>query len=164
MHAVYYQYRAVSLIKKPIEMKKGNLILAVAGCILFSTQVMAQSVKSTQVPTVVTSALMKKYPGAPKKINWEKEKGNYEANWGGKSGEDMSVMYTPTGEFVEQVEAIPVSSLPAGVAVYVKAHYKGVKITEAGKVTDAKGVTTFEAEVKGKDLVFDEKGTFIKAD
>jgi len=123
----------------------------------------AQKVKSTDVPAAAKSALMAKYPNAAK-ITWEKEKGNYEANWGGKSGEDMSVQYTPDGTFVEQVEAIKPSALPAGVAAYIKQHYKGAKITEAGKVTDAKGATMYEAEVKGKDLVFDEKGNFLKVD
>ena len=123
----------------------------------------AQKVKSLAVPTAVKTALMKKYPEA-RKVTWEKEKGNFEANWGGKSGEDMSVQYTPEGTFVEQVVAISPSELPAGVATYVKQHYKGAKITEAGKVTDAKGTTMYEAEVKGKDLVFDEKGSFLKID
>lgn len=31
---------------------------------------------------------------------------------------------------------------------YVKHHYKGAKIIEAGRVTDAKGKITYEAEVK----------------
>ncbi|MDF2434359.1 MAG: hypothetical protein JWP44_3990 [Mucilaginibacter sp.] len=124
---------------------------------------MAQKLKNTEVPDAVKSALMKKYPEATK-VTWEKEKANFEANWGGKSGEDMSVQYTPSGAFVEQVVAISPSELPASVAVYVKQHYKGVKITEAGKVTDAKGTTMYEAEVKGKDLVFDEKGNFLKID
>lgn len=137
--------------------------MAVAGCFLFSTQLMAQDIKSSKVPAAVSSALMKKYPAATK-VTWEKEKGNYEANWGGKSGEDMSVMFTPAGAFVEQVQAIAVTALPAGVAGYVKAHYKGAKISEAGKITDAKGTTMYEAEVKHKDLVFDEKGNFIKVD
>ena len=144
-------------------MKKTIFLTAMSGCILLSATLMAQKIKSSQVPALVSKALMAKYPAAAK-ITWEKEKGNYEANWGGKSGEDMSVQFTPAGAFVEQVEAIPVSSLPVGVSKYVQANYKGVKITEAGKVTDAKGVTTYEAEVKGKDLVFDTKGNFIKID
>ncbi|MDP9075884.1 MAG: PepSY-like domain-containing protein [Bacteroidota bacterium] len=123
----------------------------------------AQKVKSTDVPAAAKSALMTKYPNAAK-ITWEKEKGNFEANWGGKSGEDMSVQYTPDGAFVEQVEAIKPAVLPSGVAAYVKQHYKGAKITEAGKVTDAKGATMYEAEVKGKDLIFDDKGNFLKVD
>ena len=92
----------------------------------------------------------KKYPEA-KDVQWEKEKGNYEANWGGKSKEDNSVQFTPSAEFIEIVKAIPVSQLPAPITAYVKQHYKGAKITEAGKVTDAKGKTSYEAEVNKKE-------------
>jgi hypothetical protein len=123
----------------------------------------AQDLKAGNVPVVVKTALMKKYPNATK-VTWEKEKGNYEANWGGKSGEDTSVQFTPAGIFIEEVDAIRVSELPANIPHYVKAYYKGAKISEAGRVTDAKGVKMFEAEIKGKDLLFDEKGNFIKVD
>jgi len=123
----------------------------------------AQDLKTKDVPAVVKSALAKKYPEATK-VSWEKEKGNYEANWGGKSGEDNSVTFTPSGNFVEIVKAISVSDLPKTVAPYVKAHYKGAKITEAGRVTDATGKTLYEAEIKGKDLIFDENGNFLKKD
>jgi uncharacterized protein YxeA len=123
----------------------------------------AQDLKSKDIPTVVKEALAKKYPNATK-VSWEKEKGNYEANWGGKSGEDTSVQFTPAGAFVEEVDAIVISQLPAAVAPYVKAHYNGAKIKEAGKVTDAAGHHFFEAEIKGKDLIFDENGKFVKKD
>jgi hypothetical protein len=114
------------------------------------------------VPAKVKSALKQKYPEA-KNVGWEKENGNYEANWGGKSGEDNSVQFTPSGSFIEIVKAIPISQLPANTIAYVKEHYK-VKITEAGKVTDAKGNTSYEAEVKGKDVIFDKDGNFVKAE
>lgn len=123
----------------------------------------AQKVKSTDVPGAVKSALAQKYPSAAN-VTWEKEKGNYEANWGGKSKEDNSVVFTPAGQFVEMVVAIPVSGLPGGVARYVKKNYPGATITEAGKVTDANGKTSYEAEVRGKDLIFDESGNFVKKD
>ncbi|SDT63580.1 Putative beta-lactamase-inhibitor-like, PepSY-like [Mucilaginibacter mallensis] len=138
-------------------------ILSTLMAIGITAMAIAQTVKSADVPAAVKSALMKKYPQAAK-VTWEKEKGNFEANWGGKSGEDMSVQFTPGGEFVEQVVAISPAELPAGVAAYVKQHYKSAKITEAGKVTDAKGTLMYEAEVKGKDLLFDEKGDFLKQD
>jgi hypothetical protein len=115
------------------------------------------------VPSSVKTALSKKYPNASK-VTWEKENGNYEANWGGKSGEDNSVQFTPAGDFIEIVNAISVSQLPAPVITYVKEHYKGAKITEAGKVTDAKGKLSYEAEVNRKDIIFDEKGNFVKAE
>ncbi len=115
------------------------------------------------VPAVVKSALHKKYADA-KNVTWEKEDGNYEANWGGQSGEDHSVQFTPAGNFIEIVNAIAVNQLPDAVTSYVKVHYKGAKITEAGKVTDAKGKLSYEAEVHGKDIVFDENGNFVKAE
>ena len=123
----------------------------------------AQDLKAKDVPEVVKAALLKKYPKATK-VRWEKEKGNYEANWGGRSGEDTSVQFTPMGVFVEEVDAIRVNELPANIPHFVKAYHKGARISEAGRVTDAKGTRMFEAEVKGKDLLFDEKGNFIKAD
>jgi hypothetical protein len=142
-------------------MKKILLSMLMAGCLTGIAT--AQKVQASSVPASVKATLLKKYPNAAK-VTWEKEKGNYEANWGGKSGEDTSVQFMPDGTFIEQVVAIPVNELPTGVAAYVKQHYKGVKITEAGKVTDAKGTLMYEAEVKGKDLVFDQKGSFLKQD
>jgi hypothetical protein len=137
----------------------GLFLLAAVPCV----SVHAQDLKSSDVPGSVKSALLKKYPEA-KKASWEKEKGNYEANWGGKSGEDNSVQFTPAGEFIEIVKAVSVSELPKSVTAYVKQHYKGAKITEAGRVTDAKGKIFYEAEVNRKDIIFDENGNFVKAE
>lgn len=125
--------------------------------------VLAQDIKNSEVPALVKTSLTNKYPQAVK-VSWEKEKGNYEANWGGRSGEDNSVVFSPAGAFVEIIKAIPVSALPKKIAPYVAAHYKGAKIREAGKVTDAAGKTMYEAEIKGGDLIFDENGNFIKKD
>ena len=144
-------------------MKKSIVLLL--SCILSITCLFAQKGKKVDVPAVVKSALAKKYPASSgAKVTWEVEKGNYEANWGGKSGEDNSVQFKPDGTFIEIVNAIPVSQLPKGVLTYVKAHYKGAKITEAGRVTDAQGKITFEAEVNKKDIIFDEKGNFVKGE
>ena len=140
---------------------KKRCIVFLAACLLVSVASPAQRLKEKDIPAAVRSALEKKYPTAAA-VTWEKEKGNYEANWGGRSGEDNSVQFTPSGDFIEMVKAIPVSELPSAVAAYVKEHYKGAKITEAGKVTDAAGRLSYEAEVHGKDLVFDEQGRFVK--
>lgn len=123
----------------------------------------AEGNEHINVPAKVKSALMQKYPEA-KNVGWEKEDGNYEANWGGKSGEDNSVQFTPSGTFIEIVRAISVDQLPVSVTAYVNKHYNGAKITEAGKVTDAKGKLSYEAEVHGKDIIFDENGNFVKAE
>ena len=144
---------------------KKSILFSVAAFLIIVGAAFAQKGKKIVVPAVVKTALATKYPASSSaKVTWEMEKGNYEANWGGKSGEDNSVQYTPTGDFIEIVNAIPVSELPKGVTSYIKAHYKGVKITEAGKVTDAKGKLSYEAEVNGKDIIFDEKGNFVKGE
>ena len=142
---------------------KKLMLLAILLAAIVTGIAIAQDLKEKDIPAAVKAAFVKKYPDA-KKVSWEKEKGNYEANWGGKSGEDNSAMFTPTANFLELVQAIPIDQLPAGVATYVAKHYKGAKIKEAGKVTDASGKHMFEAEIKGKDLIFDEKGVFIKED
>jgi hypothetical protein len=142
-------------------MARKILLVIIIGIIVNTVQ--AQDLKTASVPAVVRAAFVKKYPNAVK-VSWEKENGNYEANWGGRSGEDNSVTYTPSGIFVEIINVIPVNQLPAKVAPYIKQHYKGAKITEAGKVTDAKGNLTYEAEIKGTDLVFDPNGNFLKKD
>jgi len=141
---------------------KKTFLLTIAAALL-GTGAMVKAAGNLEVPAAVKQSLAKKYPNATK-ITWEKEKGNYEANWGGKSGEDTSVTFTPKGEFVEEVDAIPVNQLPSAVFEYVKTNYKGAKIKEAGRVTDATGKKMFEAEIKGKDLLFDEKGKFLKVD
>jgi hypothetical protein len=142
-------------------MKQKLTIASLALFVAFGAK--AQDLKSMNVPQNVKTAFAAKYPGAVK-VSWEKEKGNFEANWGGKSGEDNSASFTPGGTFVEIVKAIKISELPVTVTPYVSAHYKGAKIKEAGRITDASGRTMYEAEIKGGDLVFDEKGNFIKKD
>jgi hypothetical protein len=73
------------------------------------------------------------------------------------------VQYSPSAKFLEYAKAIPAGEMPASIVSYVKMHYKGQAIKEAAKVTNAKGIVTYEAEVKGKELIFDEKGNFLKA-
>lgn len=143
-------------------MKKYSASL-LAVCTFVAISVSAQDLKSSSVPAVVKSALLKKYPEG-NNATWEKEHGNYEANWGGKSGEDNSVQFSPKGEFIEIVKAISINELPKAVLVYVKQHYKGAKIAEAGRVTDAKGKVSYEAEINGKDIIFNENGNFVKAE
>ena len=115
------------------------------------------------VPAVVKKANMEKYPESKtQKITWEKEKGNYEANWGGKDGEANSVQYTPSGQFIEMVKAISTKDLPKGVLTYAKQHYKTSKFGDVGRATDANGKVSYEVEINRKDVIFDENGNFVK--
>ncbi|MEO6917237.1 MAG: PepSY-like domain-containing protein [Chitinophagaceae bacterium] len=141
-------------------MKKYLIMIMLSSFVIVGAY--AQDLKTANVPKVVTSAFLAKYPESSKlHVAWEKEKANYEANWGGKSGEDNSALFTPTGTFIELVKAISINKLPAKALAYIKTN--NVKITEAGLVTDGSGTVTYEAEIKGgKELVFDKDGNFIK--
>lgn len=119
--------------------------------------------EKVNVPAVVKKANMDKYPESKNyKVSWEKEKGNYEANWGGKDGEANSVQYTPSGQFIEMVKEILTKDLPKGVIAYAKEHYKTTKFGDVGRVTDANGKTSYEVEIHGKDVIFDDNGNFVK--
>ncbi|PBQ32770.1 hypothetical protein CNR22_13635 [Sphingobacteriaceae bacterium] len=138
-------------------MKKSILITA---GLMISLAACAQKVKESEVPAVVKDAFKKSYKDA-KEVKWEKEGANFEAEF--EIGEtDQSVAFDATGHLVETEVEIKVEELPSGAKDYFAKNYKDTKIKEATKITDAKGTVTYEAEIKGKDLIFDSTGKFIK--
>jgi len=139
-------------------MKKLILLLAIAG--LF-TQVQAQKVMAKDVPVAVTEAFNKAYPSL-KDVDWSKDGNNYEAEYDVHKA-DVSVTYDASGKLLENEVEIKVAAFPTPVMAYVKKNYPSNKVKEASKITDANGTVTYEAEVKGMDLIFDSKGKFIKA-
>ena len=123
--------------------------------------VMAQKINATQVPAAVKTSFTKTYP-AVKTIKWEKEIGDFEAGFKQGSNE-MSAVFKADGTQLESEMEISATTLPASVTAYVKQHYKGALIKEAAKITKTStGEVNYEAEVKGKDLLFDSTGKFIK--
>jgi hypothetical protein len=120
----------------------------------------AQKMKEKDVLATVKSAFQKQYPDA-KEVKWEKENGNYEVEFELKETEH-SVLFDASGNIIETEIEISIDALPANAKDYVSKNYSGQKIKEAAKITDAKGTVTYEAEIKGKDLIFDSNGVFIK--
>ncbi len=115
------------------------------------------------VPALVKNEYMKRYPESKSQhIICETENGNYEANWGGQDGEVNSVIYTPSGIFVEIINAIPLSQLPQSANNYINLLYKSAHFCDIGKVLDAQGKTSYEVEINGKDVNFDANGNFVK--
>ena len=130
-------------------------------CIVAATfSANAQKVKEAEVPSAVKAKQTSLYPNA-KVEGWGKEDGNYEAEFDNGKVE-TSTLFDASGNLLETETEISASTFPNGVADYVSKNYPGQKIKEASKIVDAKNVTTFEAEVKEGDLIFDDKGNFIK--
>lgn len=141
-----------------IKAMKKILVFAVA--IFSSTLIYGQKISEKDVPASIKAAFQKQYPGISK-VKWEKEKENFEAEFESNKTES-SALFDASGKLLESEVEIKLNELPVGVAEYVKSHYKGQKVKEAAKITDANGTITYEAEIKGKDLIFDLYGKFIK--
>jgi len=138
-------------------MKNAILLLAV-GFIAFTAN--AQKMKEANVPASVKTAFTKAYPNT-KVGSWEKENGNYEAEFDLNKVE-MSVLIDPNGTITETESEIKVSELSKTITDYCAKNYPGKKIAEASKIVDAKGVITFEAEINKNDFLFSADGAFIK--
>lgn len=114
-----------------------------------------------EIPAVVKSKFASEFPNV-KKVKWEKEKGNYEAEFDLNKVE-TSVLYDASGNKLETETEIAVSSLPKSAADYISKNFADKKIREASKIVDAKNTVTYEAEVKGVgDVIFDANGNFLK--
>ncbi|MFN4144617.1 MAG: PepSY-like domain-containing protein [Runella sp.] len=128
--------------------------------LLIASLSFAQKIQEKDVPAAVKTAFQKQYPTA-QKVKWEKEKENFEVEF--KIGKaETSVLLDSQGNILETETEIAVSELPKNILEYLATQHKGQKIKEAAKITDAKRTLTYEVEIKGKDLIFDEKGNFIK--
>jgi hypothetical protein len=151
-------------------MKRMTLIVALS---LGITAGYAQKVKEAEVPVAVKDAFAKKYPGL--KAEWEKEDGNYEAEFDGKkvranmeTGKSTkvevegSVLISPDGNILETEEEIETKALPAGVSDYVAKNLGGKKIAEAFKITNASGAVSYEIEIGKDEYLFDNNGGFVK--
>lgn len=138
-------------------MKNVLIILAI---MLSATLANAQKVASSKVPVNVKASLQKNYPNVTD-VKWEKEHGNYEAEFK-VDGLEYSVLLTGSGVVLETEVELAENELPQKARTYVATTYKGSKIKEASRITTNKGVVKYEAEVNGKDLLFDSEGNFIE--
>jgi hypothetical protein len=124
------------------------------------TLVKAQEVSEKGVPSAVRLVFQQKYPNV-KSVKWEKEKGDYEAGF--KKGKiNYSVLINASGHIIETEVEISAEELPADAKAYVVKNYPHKKIKEAAKITDARNSVSYEAEVDGRDLIFDNTGKFLK--
>ena len=127
-----------------------------------SLPAIAQKINEAKVPLTVKEAFKKNVTGEVLSVKWEKEDGNYEANYL-QNGIKSAALFDAKGNWLETEKAIEIKELPAEAVAYLNKNYKGEKIKEAAKLQLPNGVINFEAEVKGKDIIFDNEGKFIKA-
>ncbi len=138
-------------------MKKLVLMMVAA---MITSLTFAQKIQEKDVPALVKASFQKQYPNI-KEVKWDKEGEKFEASFD-LNKIDNSVLFDSKGNILETEEEIELAQLPKGVLEYVINNYKGQNVKEAAKITDANGIVTYEAEIKGMDLLFDSNGKFIK--
>ena len=132
---------------------KKILILAV---FTFATiEVNAQKMTADKVPSAVRESFTKQYPNA-KSAKWDKEAAGYEASFK-MDGKDMSIVFDAKGMEKEVETDIKFSELPMPLQTALK----GKKVKEAAIIKKG-GKTYYEAEVGGKDLLFEADGKMVK--
>jgi hypothetical protein len=119
----------------------------------------AQKIKEADVPPAVKASFARQYPNI-QTVKWEKERENYEANFDLKKVE-TSVLIEPNGNILQAESEINVTELPKEAMEYISKNCPGKKIKEAARITDPKGIISFEAEIDKMEYVFDAKGNFL---
>lgn len=122
-------------------------------------QVNAQKISSLKVPIAVKRVFTKTHAKITH-ILWEKEKGNFEANWKAR-GLKFAAMFTPEGKLIGTENGIYLKNLPKTAIAFLKTH-EHVKAKEASLIKDASGEKTIEIVAKDKEYIFDVQGKFIK--
>ncbi|MBY0482413.1 MAG: hypothetical protein K2Q21_13730 [Chitinophagaceae bacterium] len=118
------------------------------------------SAQKIKLPAAAKAAFEKAHSGASN-IQYEKENGNYEVNFV-ENGKKMSVVVDAAGKILETEIEMKVNELPTTIQTYIKVHYKDSPLKSGAKIIKADGSTNFEAAIKGKDVIFDATGKFIK--
>jgi hypothetical protein len=107
----------------------------------------------------VRTSFEKNYPGIP--ASWEKEGKDYEAGFKQHS-QSISVLFDKDGTLLETEKGIAQSEFPAPVQAELTKRYKGKPIKECAMITKANGDVNYEAEINGKDVLFNQDGKFLK--
>jgi hypothetical protein len=141
-------------------MKKVFLLFAIS-VLFMQVKAQEQKIVAKDVPGAVTAAFYKSNPTI-KDVDWSKKGlnyiGAYEVDKVGNSS-----TYNVSGILIESQMEIVATALPTPAMDYVKLNYKENEVKKAFKVTDAKEVVTYKAQVKGMDLTFNLEGTFINS-
>lgn len=133
-----------------------NVITALV-LLLLGGMTQAQKLVSKKVPATVKNAFVNAHPGAT--ASWEREDGNYEANFK-EGGKIISCVISKEGTILETETPIEESQLPVTAKTYMNQHYKGKKWKETAKIVKANGEVNYEVNT-GKDILFDAHGNHL---
>lgn len=121
---------------------------------------MAQSLQPGSVPSAVRDKVKSMYPGSTVK-KWEKEGNAFEAGLV-VSGVPTSVVLDAKGTVKEVETTIQPDLLPKEALKRIALEHPGKPISEAAKIVFPSGKVLYEAEIGGKDYMYDSGGKAVK--
>jgi len=116
--------------------------------------------QNNNVPSAIRTAFTKAFDNVSD-VKWEKEGKSYEVSFV-QNANKMSALIDMKGNILETETELKISSLSPQIINYIKDHYKGKALIGAAKIINAAGILNYEAAIKGKDILFDSNGTFLK--
>jgi len=124
----------------------------------------SQDVDPGKVPSVVVNALQSKFTAATK-VDWEKKKTMYEAEFRQDSVE-YTVEIDGSGNITRQKQDLTPAQLPQAIQQAISSQYKDYTVDDAEKL-EIKGVTSYQVELESRGkkdlkLVFDASGAASK--
>jgi len=116
--------------------------------------------QNKNVTPVIKTAFTKAFNNVSD-VKWEKEGKSYEVNFV-QNANKMSAVIDEQGKILEIESEIKISSLLPQILSYMNENYKGKELIGASKINNENGSIHYEALIKGKGIVFDSKGAFLK--
>jgi hypothetical protein len=130
--------------------------------LVFFTTILSygQKVKAKNVPPQAKITFSTLYPDV-KDVYWGKQHKMYIAEFTDKDLSN-SVIFDKDGKLFQIINYIQIKDLPKETAEYIKKNFSKNKIGEVFRTKDAKGVITYNVEIKSRAMVFDEKGKYLR--
>lgn len=142
-----------------------NLILTISILGLSITNISAQDIRQSEVPSVILNHFQKSFPKAAD-IDWEIKGNLYEVEFEtGFLGDDHKILYSRDGKLVRHEEEISKSNLPKTVLASIKRSFNGYRTNDIKKITEG-GKVIYNVELKNYSqewkVVFDEQGRILQ--
>lgn len=142
-----------------------NLILTISILGLSITNISAQDIRQSEVPSVILNHFQKSFPKAAD-IDWEIKGNYYEVEFEtGFLGDDHKILYSKDGKLVRHEEEISKSNLPKTVLASIKRSFNGYRTDDIKKITEG-GKVIYNVELKNYSqewkVVFDAQGRILQ--
>lgn len=142
-----------------------NLILTISILGLSITNISAQDIRQSEVPSVILNHFQKSFPKAAD-IDWEIKGNYYEVEFEtGFLGDDHKILYSRDGKLVRHEEEISKSNLPKTVLASIKRSFNGYRTDDIKKITEG-GKIIYNVELKNYSqewkVVFDAQGRILQ--